>query len=72
MVVSMVDDTVKQSDKLSVAGPTHTTLKYGQLKPLPIAVHEPENTTPALGVGNIVGNDIQMFVHWCHRVVKLG
>ena len=62
MVVIVMDDSIQKLHELSMAPGRKTTLKYGELQPIPEALHEPEHTAPSLWISDIVGDDVQVLV----------
>lgn len=72
MVLLVMDQAVDQRDQLGVSLPAQPALEYRQLQPLAIAVHQPEQPAPALLIADVVDDDVEMFFHGIHRVLKLG
>lgn len=72
VVLLMVEDTIKQRDQFSMPPGTEPALEHRQLQPLTMALHQAEHPSPALLVGDIIGDHVKVFFVHAQRVVKLG
>ena len=61
VVFFMVQDAVDKMDQFGVAHAREAALKHGQLQPFAIAFHHLEQAAPALVIGDVVGDDVEMF-----------
>lgn len=67
-VISFVmNDTVQQGNELSVTLPAHPALENGKLHPLSKRLHRSEYFAPALRIGDIVRDDVQVLAHVLSR-----
>lgn len=59
----MMQNPIKQGNQLCLPSAAESTLKYRKLKPFTVAVHEFEDSTPTLLIGDVVRDDVDMFIH---------
>ena len=70
MIVIMMDNSVQEGNHLRVSPTTQPALKDRELQPFAVPVHDLEDSAPAFCVGDIIGDDIEMFVHTDYLVLK--
>ena len=58
VIVGVMDHAVEQGDQFGMALPVEPALEDGELNPLAIAFHDPENPPPAFRVADVVGHDV--------------
>jgi hypothetical protein len=57
----VMNDSVEQRNELGVTLLAQTALEHRKLQPFSIAIHDPENATPALRIADVIGHDIKVF-----------
>ena len=60
MVSVMIDQIVDARNQLGMPAPAQATLEDGELYPFAVALHQPEHAAPALGIGDVVDDDVEM------------
>src|SRR5690606_13911977 len=62
VILIMMDDSVEEEHQFGLALRTHAALEHGVLEPFSVAVHDLEDASPSLRIGDIVSDDIEPLV----------
>ena len=60
MVLPMIDQIVEACNQFGVASPAQPALEHGELHPLAVSLHLPEDAAPSFGVGDVVDDDVEV------------
>ena len=63
MIIAMIYHLVETFKQLGLAAAVHPALEHRKLYPRTVPVHQLEYLAPALGVGDVVGDDVQVLFH---------